>query len=152
MSKGFTSSYRIALLASLVLAMFAGLEGRLVWLHVIDRDELLRSVDEARRQLIVDNARRGDILDDRGALLATSRSVIVLGVDPQFERPEDERKWPALATLIGMPLSALETALTTKTRPAAVSPAARAPSAEKSLVITLGKQVISAGQLTEPVD
>jgi cell division protein FtsI (penicillin-binding protein 3) len=91
MSKGFTSSYRIALLAGLVLSMFAGLEARLVWLHVIDRDELLRSVDEARRQLIVDNARRGDILDSHGALLATSRSVIVLGVDPQFVRPEDAR-------------------------------------------------------------
>src|SRR5580704_4409259 len=121
MSKGFTSTYRIALLAGLILAMFAGLEVRLIWLQVIDRDELLRSVDEARRQLIVDNARRGDIVDDRGTLLATSRSVIVLGVDPQFERPEDQRKWPELAALIGMPLADLEAAMTTKTRPAAIA-------------------------------
>ena len=138
MSKGFTTSYRIALLASLVLAMFGGLEFRLVWLHVINRDDLLRSVDEARRQLIVDNARRGDILDDRGALLATSRSVIVLGVDPQFERPEDERKWPALAALIGIPLPDLERTLTTKTRPAAAGGGTKAQAVEKSMVITLG--------------
>ncbi|HEY5079632.1 MAG TPA: penicillin-binding transpeptidase domain-containing protein, partial [Opitutaceae bacterium] len=137
MSKGFTTNYRIALLASLVLAMFAGLGFRLIWLHVIDRDELLRSVDEARRQLIVDNARRGDILDDRGALLATSRSVVVLGVDPQFERPEDERKWPALAALLGMPLSDLGRAMTTKTRPATAA-SVNAPVAETSMVITLG--------------
>jgi hypothetical protein len=118
MSKGFTTSYRIALLASLVLAMFAGLEARLVWLHVIDRDELLRSVDEARRQLIVDNARRGDILDAHGALLATSRSIIVLGVDPQFTRPEDAAKWPQLAALIGVPVQEVERIFSTKTRPA----------------------------------
>src|SRR5271168_1105965 len=118
MSKGFTTNYRIALLATLVLTMFAGVEARLVWLHVIDRDELLRSVDEARRQLIVDNARRGDILDAHGALLATSRSVIVLGVDPQFLRPEDQSKWPQLASLIGMPEADLERVFTTKTRPA----------------------------------
>jgi len=118
MSKGFTSSYRIALLASLVLLMFGGLEMRLVWLHVVDRDEFLRSVDEARRQLIVDNARRGDIVDAGGALLATSRSVIVLGVDPQTVRPEDRSKWPQLAALIGMPLSDLERMFLTKTRPA----------------------------------
>jgi len=97
MSKGFTTSYRIALLATAVLAMFGGLEVRLVWLHVIDRDELLRSVDEARRQLIVDSARRGDIVDTHGALLATSRSIVVLGVDPQFTRPEDKPKLAQLA-------------------------------------------------------
>jgi cell division protein FtsI/penicillin-binding protein 2 len=127
MSKGFTSTYRIALLASLVLAMFAGLEVRLVWLHVIDRDELLRSVDEARRQLIVDNARRGDIRDCQGALLATSRSVIVLGVDPQSAGPEDRAKWAQLASLIGVPLSEIERAFTTKTRPASAAAEAQAP-------------------------
>jgi len=138
MSKGFTSSYRIALLASLVLSMFAGLEARLVWLHVIDRDELLRSVDEARRQLIVDNARRGDILDSHGALLATSRSIIVLGVDPQFVRPEDRTKLPKLASLIGVPESEVERICTTKTRPASSKSEVRvsAPAAAAA-VITL---------------
>ncbi|HEY1764830.1 MAG TPA: penicillin-binding protein 2 [Opitutaceae bacterium] len=118
MSKGFSSTYRIALLAGLVLTMFAGLEVRLIWLQVVDRDELLRSVDEARRQLIVDNARRGDIVDAKGALLATSHSVIVLGVDPQSVRPEDRTKLSQLASLIGMPLDQIERAFDSKTRPA----------------------------------
>ena len=95
MSKGFTTSYRIALLAIAVLAMFAGLEARLVWLHVIDRDVLLRSVDEARRQLIVDNARRGDIVDAHGALLATSRSIIVLGSTRSTPGPRTARSGPS---------------------------------------------------------
>ncbi len=140
MSKGFTSSYRIALLASLVLAMFAGLETRLVWLHVIERDVLVRSVDEARRQLIVDNARRGDILDAHGALLATSRSIIVLGVDPQFLRNEDKGKLPQLAALLGMPVSDLEKTCDTKTRPAS---AAKPSKPAAGAVITFGPQVAS---------
>jgi len=136
MSKGFTSSYRIALLASLVLAMFAGVGARLVWLHVIDRDDLLRSVNEARRQLISDSARRGDIVDDHGALLATSRSVVVLGVDPQFVRSEDAGKLAHLASLIGVPIQDVERICTTKTRSTGAAAEARAPAPE-SMVITL---------------
>ena len=139
MSKGFTSSYRIALLASLVLAMFAGLEGRLVWLHVIDRDELLRSVDEARRQLIVDNARRGDILDSHGALLATSRSIIVLGVDPQFTRAEDAAKLPQLAALIGVPVQEVERIFSTKTRPGSAKADVKVTAPRREAVITLNQ-------------
>jgi len=137
MSKGFTSSYRIALLASLVLSMFAGLEARLVWLHVIDRDELLRSVDEARRQLIVDNARRGDILDTHGALLATSRSIIVLGVDPQFMRAEDHGKLPQLASLIGVPAAEVERICMTKTRPVSSKAEVKVATPSHDAVITL---------------
>jgi cell division protein FtsI/penicillin-binding protein 2 len=145
MSKGFTSNYRIALLASLILAMFAGIEARLVWLHVIDRDELLRSVGEARRQLISDVGRRGDIVDDHGALLATSRSVIVLGVDPQFVRVEDRSKWPQLASLIGIPLSDLERTCTTKTRLPGAGGSARSAAQSDGMVITLN----SPGSFTE---
>jgi cell division protein FtsI/penicillin-binding protein 2 len=144
MSKGFTTSYRIALLASLVLAMFAGVEARLFWLHVVDRDELLRSVDEARRQLIVDNARRGDILDSHGALLATSRSVMVLGVDPQYLRPEDESKWPQLAALLGMPLEEFSRVCRTKTRPAAAAASALRSGATSAVVITFNPAPPSA--------
>ena len=145
MSKGFTSSYRIALLASLVLSMFAGLEARLVWLHVIDRDELLRSVDEARRQLIVDNARRGDILDSHGALLATSRSIIVLGVDPQFIRNEDRSKFPQLASLIGIPVSEVERICMTKTRPASNKAEVKVEAPSREAVITLNNPEAPSG-------
>jgi cell division protein FtsI/penicillin-binding protein 2 len=137
MSKGFTTSYRIALLATAVLAMFGGLEVRLVWLHVIDRDELLRSVDEARRQLIVDSARRGDIVDTHGALLATSRSIVVLGVDPQFTRPEDKPKLAQLATMIGVPLPTVELAFLTKTRPASAEAPAHPGTPAAAMTITL---------------
>lgn len=131
MSKGFASSYRIVLLATGLFACFAGLGARLVWLQIIDREELLRSVTKARRQLTVEEARRGDILDTKGNILATSRSLIVLGVDPTMLRKEDEPKWPQLAAFIGMPLSELREILTTKfSPPAAANPAPAASPAQ----------------------
>ncbi|HMD60926.1 MAG TPA: penicillin-binding protein 2 [Opitutaceae bacterium] len=146
MSRGFTSSYRIALLAAFVLATFVGIEARLVWLHIVDRNEFLRSVGEARRQLIVDNARRGDILDARGALLATSRSVIVLGVDPQSFRSEDRPKLPRLAALLGLPLPELERTCTTKTRPGAAGSGAQASSPPDKMVIRFGQPAAAEGE------
>lgn len=116
MSKGFASNYRIVLLATVIVACFCGLGVRLVFLHVIDREVLVRSIEKARRQIIVENARRGDIVDANGHILATSRSLIVLGVDPQALRKEDEKKWPKLAELIGVPLDQLERTFNTKTR------------------------------------
>jgi cell division protein FtsI (penicillin-binding protein 3) len=116
MSKGFASNYRIVLLAGFVVASFAGLTARLVWLQVYHRDELLQYVEKAHRRIIVQTARRGDILDAHDNLLATSRPLIELGVDPQSEMPEDEKKWPQLAALIGRPLPEVVKILTTRFR------------------------------------
>ncbi|HEU5080527.1 MAG TPA: penicillin-binding protein 2 [Opitutaceae bacterium] len=118
MSKGFASNYRIVILAFGVLAAFGGIGTRLFYLHVIDREKLVRYVDKARRSIIVENARRGDILDSRGDVLATSRSLVVVGVDPQMLRPEDEKKWPELAKLVGMPFEEMRKIFVTKLRPA----------------------------------
>lgn len=102
MSKGFASNFRMALLASCVLACFAAVGARLVYLHVIDREELLKFVDKARRQIVVEHARRGALLDAKGNVLATSRSYIVLGADPEMLREEDRAKWSDLAALLGV--------------------------------------------------
>ena len=48
-SKGFASNYRIVLLATVVFTSFVGVGVRLVHLHVIDREKLVRHVDRARR-------------------------------------------------------------------------------------------------------
>jgi len=117
MSRGFASNYRVVLLASLVGVSFVSLGARLVQLHVIDRERLLGYVAKARRDIIVEQARRGDILDARDNILATSKSQIVLGVDPQAARPADEPKWAQLAGLIGQPLAEVRRIITTKTRP-----------------------------------
>lgn len=118
MSRGYASNYRILLLAAGLFASFAGLGARLVYLHVIDREELLRYVLQARQQITPDHARRGDILDAKGSILATSRSLLVVGVDPRALRKEDEKKWPALAALLQVPLPELERIFTTRYRTA----------------------------------
>src|SRR5471032_2676623 len=108
MSKGFASTYRIGLLAGGLLLGFAVLGVRLVWLHVIDRDEFLRAIVKARHQIIPEKARRGDIVDKNNVVLATSQSLLVVGVDPSaLRKPDDklrekdEKKWPQLADLLG---------------------------------------------------
>ena len=144
MSKGFANR-RVALLASIVFLSFAGLGTRLVWLQVLERDQLLDSVDKARREVFVESARRGDILDVGGNLLATSRTLIKVGVDPRSLRPQDEAKWPQLAALLGRPLPEVARILTTRFKPAAapvrppegVGMADRAAAGSASLVFNL---------------
>ncbi len=130
MSKGYAANYRLFLIATLIGCGLTGVGVRLVFLHVINRGEHLDRIERVRRQIIVENARRGDILDANGAVLATSRSLIVLGVDPQVLRPEDEAKWPQLASLLNKPLAEIRTVLLTKTRPAVTVPTAVAAARE----------------------
>jgi len=135
MSRGFASNYRISLLASLILLAFGGLGVRLVWLHVLDRKELLGHIQQVRHEVIDEPAVRGNIVDLHDNILATSRSMIVLGADPSALRPADEGKWPQLAALAGIPLPTLASLLTTKFRaPAGPTPA---PGARASLVFSL---------------
>lgn len=116
MSKGFASNYRIFLLAGGLLLCFGGFATRLVWLHVVERDGLLRSITKTRHQLIVEPAQRGNIVDANGAVLATSVSVMIVGVDPISLRPQDEPKWPQLAALLQMPEPELRRIFNTKYR------------------------------------
>ncbi len=146
MSKGFASTYRIVLLATGFLACFGALGARLVWLHVVDRENWLRTITKTRHQLIIETARRGDILDRRGAILATSRSMIVLGVDPTMVRPQDEAKIARLAAMLGAPESEVRQRFTTKYRePAAPVPATGSDSsAPAGLVFNFGPKAAAA--------
>ncbi len=132
MSKGFATN-RLTLLAVGVLACFMGVGVQLVFLHVLDREELLSYVDKARRQIVVEHARRGTILDSRGNLLATSKSEVTLAVDPwalvdylSADRNELRRKRKArdeqvkrvqLAALLGLPVAEVEKAFLPAMRP-----------------------------------
>ncbi|MBX3750864.1 MAG: penicillin-binding protein 2 [Opitutaceae bacterium] len=153
MSKGYAANYRLFLIATLIGCGLTGVGVRLVFLHVINRGEHLDRIERVRRQIIVENARRGDILDTNGAVLATSRSLIVLGVDPQVLRPEDEAKWPQLAALLDKPLAEVRAVLLTKTRPAITVPTAVAAAREApagGLVFNLAPEAAPAAD--EPVD
>lgn len=116
MSKAFVSSYRASLVSGAVAFAFCVLIGRLFYLHVWEQSELLEHVQKNRKMVQVVEARRGNIVDSRGNLLATTHTTIDLGVDPQSFREEDRSKLPLLAELIGQPLESLEASIDRKTR------------------------------------
>lgn len=133
MSRGFASNYRIVLLAVGLFVCFGGVGARLVWLHVLDRDNLLRNVAKTRQKTTRETARRGDILDSSGTVrLATSKPQVVVAVDPMMVRPDDWAKLPRLAELLNLPVEEVRRVFSTQYRtvttpaPRAASPAAGA--------------------------
>ena len=86
----------------------------------------MHRVDKARRQITVEHARRGTILDTHGNMLATSRSEITVAVDPwaldeylesdtneprrAHKRSEELAKRVQLASLLGLPVADVEKA------------------------------------------
>ena len=73
---------RLLLLALLLGASFIGLGYRLVDLQVLRHDELLAKAQENTRRRSTIEPRRGDIVDARGNLLATSVFVKTVCADP----------------------------------------------------------------------
>ncbi len=134
MSKGFASNFRMTLLAVGVLTCFSAVCARLVYLHVIERDNLLKFVEKARRQIVVEHARRGALLDAKGNVLATSRSYIVLGADPEMLREEDSAKWTKLATLLGQPAFEVDKTLRKNIAAAQLALASNDPEAKERRV------------------
>jgi cell division protein FtsI (penicillin-binding protein 3) len=82
MSRGFASNHRVTGLAAVVLLGFTAVAAQLFNLHVVGRTARLRDVNRVRRELVVESSRRGDILDDHGDALATSRTQVALAIDP----------------------------------------------------------------------
>jgi cell division protein FtsI/penicillin-binding protein 2 len=114
MSRAFVSTPRYGLVAVVILASFATVLGRLYQLHVVDRPQMLEVAEKDRHKFDMLYARRGDIVDQRGNVLATTRSVIELGLDPQAVEPTDFAKLPELARLTGLPVEQLQAAFTEK--------------------------------------
>ena len=147
MSKGFASNYRIVLLAAGLFVCFGALGVRLFFLHVVEREALLKTIAKARENLIPETARRGDIRDASGGLLATSSSRVKVGVDPFSLRPQDEKKWPELAALLELPEPELRRIFLTQYREPSVSTAASGakppakPASALALSISLSKFV-----------
>ncbi|MGB1127848.1 MAG: peptidoglycan D,D-transpeptidase FtsI family protein [Opitutales bacterium] len=116
MSKAFVSGARASIVSMVVAFAFCVLLGRLFYLHVWEQEELLQHVEGNRKMVNVIEARRGNILDARGNLLAVTRTSYNIGVDPQSVREADLEKLPMLAELIGKPLEEVLNAFETKTR------------------------------------
>lgn len=102
MNRPFISVHRFLILAVAVTSCFAALLGRLYYLHIVRSESLTREANENRSRIVTDSARRGDIVDANGNLLATTSAVVTVGVDPQSLKPEDFTKINDLAELLGV--------------------------------------------------
>jgi cell division protein FtsI/penicillin-binding protein 2 len=116
MSKAFVSTARVTIVTMAVAFAFCVLLGRLFYLHILEHEELRAHVDGNRKMVSVIEARRGNIVDARGNLLAVTRTSYNIGVDPQAVREEDREKIPLLAGLLGKKVEEIEAAFDTKTR------------------------------------
>ncbi len=116
MSRAFVSPYRLGTMTFVIVAGFATVFGRLVDLHVLQRPKLLEVAKHEREKVDLLYSRRGDIVDRLDNPLATSRTVMEVGVDPSVVELSDQAraKWPALAQLLGVPEADLEKAFTTQ--------------------------------------
>lgn len=99
------------------MAAFGLIGTRLYFLHVVQSAELIAQVEETRKGVQVLPPRRGDVLDAKGTILSTSRSVIAIGVDPQSVRDVDTDKIPELARLLNVSIFDVNRAFATKTEP-----------------------------------
>jgi len=108
----------MGLVVTVVVTGFGAVMGRLYHLHIVESDNL-REIAGANRRISQEvQARRGDILDARGNLLATTRSVIHLGMDPTVFDPDTPREQlEQLARLIGVPVAEIEAKAARKSRP-----------------------------------
>ncbi len=116
MSQAFVCTKRAVLIQTLIALAFCVLLGRLFYLHIWTHQDLATKAESSRKMVKVVEARRGNIVDQRGNLLASTQMTIDLGVDPQSLRPADLSKLPELARLLNKPLAEIETAFNTTTR------------------------------------
>jgi cell division protein FtsI/penicillin-binding protein 2 len=101
----------LALLALVVLA-FAGLGFRLMDLQVWRHDELAKQAEKKAQQTSWRTAKRGDILDANGNLLATSIPVKLVCADPSMIGGEQAVVANALAPLLQISETELQQRLT----------------------------------------
>lgn len=95
-------------MAGVLTLAFAVLIGRLVELHVFEHERLLRIVEHNRENSRTLHARRGNIVDARGNVLAATREVYEVGVDPQLlDVDEEAERLMALARMLDVPAQEL---------------------------------------------
>jgi cell division protein FtsI (penicillin-binding protein 3) len=93
---------RLLLLALLLLAAFAGLGYRLVDLQILRHDELSELAQQNTQRQFFFVPRRGDILDRKGNLLATSVAAKVICADPSLMGTHQAEIARAIAPLLQM--------------------------------------------------
>ena len=112
----FILSFRFYFVFFLVILAFCSLGVRLVHLQVINAEKYSQIANGARKNFIPLQARRGDVVDRKGNLLATTRSVVEVGMDPHSISKEDRSKFDDLARFLDLEVGELHKAADKLTR------------------------------------
>jgi cell division protein FtsI/penicillin-binding protein 2 len=110
----FVSKFRYYLVFFGVVLAFCSVGGRLIWLQVWNADKYAEIASNARKKFQVIKARRGDVVDSKGNLLATTRSVVDVGLDPHVLVEEDKLKWDTLCAYLDLTSTELQAAASLK--------------------------------------
>ena len=116
MSQAFVSLNRLRVIVLFILFAFLVLCGRLFYLHVVDSERLKSFAENVRKSVRVLASQRGDIFDVHGNILAATHSSYTVGVDPNFLKDEDRKKWRHLAFILEIPYSDLKAVMEKKVR------------------------------------
>ena len=112
----FVSSFRFYSVFLVVFSVFCTFLGRLAYLQVWERPNLLEIVQGNRKNFATLQAKRGNIVDEKGNLLATTESLVQVGVDPQCVDPDQRDLLPKLAALLKIDGDKLRKSFETKSR------------------------------------
>jgi cell division protein FtsI/penicillin-binding protein 2 len=116
MKSVFISPFRFYLVFFAVSITFCSLGGRLVYLQVFKANDFTAFAQGARKNVVTLKARRGDIVDRKGNLMATTRSVVNVGMDPHSIEDEDMSKFEDLSKLLELPVQTIQEAAAKKVR------------------------------------
>lgn len=123
---------RFNLFAACVLIAFVAVFARLWWLHVYTAPKLRAEAEAARRYKLVLKAERGRILDSKGGVLALSREVWEIGVDPNepnLHKEDIGEVSSRLAKILGIPTGDVLAAFSRKYRTVSSASSQSAPTA-----------------------
>lgn len=97
------SPWRLRAIGWLLTIAFLACAARLYYLHIIANPKLQQISENNRIRLETRPAKRGEITDDRGELIATHQTRIVVGLDSKDIQDKDFSKLSRLAKLLQIP-------------------------------------------------
>ncbi|MEX0320765.1 MAG: peptidoglycan D,D-transpeptidase FtsI family protein [Puniceicoccaceae bacterium] len=103
MSKVCVKRSRFHFSTAILVAGFCLLAGRLYMIQVVQAESIAIEAESSRQRLVKLDARRGDILDRHGNLLAGTRTQIKFGADPYQVDLEDRESLALLAGMLDIP-------------------------------------------------
>jgi cell division protein FtsI (penicillin-binding protein 3)/stage V sporulation protein D (sporulation-specific penicillin-binding protein) len=86
----------------------------LIYLQVFRANDFTDIASGTRKNIVTLKARRGDIVDSKGNLMATTRSVVDIGIDPQSIKVGDNDKLLKLSKILSLETQVIESAVRKK--------------------------------------